>query len=483
MTDINLYTLSNKIRTILLTTIDKEINSKKNHLLINSQNQEQIMKKYITYQDFTIEFVEQFVGIKKYGNNSLCFDFSCNYSDNKLSYFCNSSKMDNECLLPQNFISKSLSPKKNKENSRIKKIKNSKILENNYKKLKIDSGKQLIEEIQSSLICRELINLNNSVSLSNYNNKEHIKKLTADLNIYSINNKNDDSSKLLSYCYKFKKPNDEIINEISDDDTSKSKNNKNKLLFPFKTKYKHKKIPKKKLKKIINKKKIINRNNYINDNRSLISPIKKNSTNFTNEMKFYFANIEKPNSKEKIKIKSAGKKLSNIELKRTDAVNWKNILKLHNCNSKSPEKKSKGKKLEYDKKAVSMQIINKKPANKKSHNFISYFKSIDNIPIILKYREKKEKVKKRKSDVSISINVIINKQFKEKKCRSSKILPIKNDSFQQNEMFDLRKKIEKSYVNKVNENIKNEKTNIKISNNNCNINNKLVNPNNFKINK
>ena len=107
MSNINLYNLSNKIRTTLLTTIDKEMlnYSKKNHLLINSQNQEQLMKKFENYRDFTIESEESFEGeLKNEEDNML----NCNCSENKLTCFCYSPKTDNESFFPKSFIVLSL---------------------------------------------------------------------------------------------------------------------------------------------------------------------------------------------------------------------------------------------------------------------------------------------------------------------------------------------------------------------------------------
>ena len=113
MSNINLYTLSNKIRTLLLTTIDKEMqkNSKNNNLLLNSQNQEQLMQKFLICQDHTIESEESFEILQSSEDNSIFFELSCNHSDNKLCFFEHSSRTSNKSLFAKNFITKSLSPK------------------------------------------------------------------------------------------------------------------------------------------------------------------------------------------------------------------------------------------------------------------------------------------------------------------------------------------------------------------------------------
>ena len=61
-------------------------------------------------------------------------------------------------------------------------------------------------------------------------------------------------------------------------------------------------------------------------------------------MKHYFDKLEKINPKEKIKIQRISKRISNNELKKADSFHWSNILHLHYCNSKSPEKKLNEKK-------------------------------------------------------------------------------------------------------------------------------------------
>ena len=134
MADINSYTLSNKIRTILLTTIDKEmlVSSNKNHLLLNSQTQEQLMKKFQDYRDFTIESEELFEGRQDNEDNNIFYDLRYNYSNNKFNFFCHSSRTCCGCLFPQTFITKLFSPKKNNANSKLKKNKNLEKSEDNY---------------------------------------------------------------------------------------------------------------------------------------------------------------------------------------------------------------------------------------------------------------------------------------------------------------------------------------------------------------
>ena len=462
MSDINLYILSNKIRTILLTTIDKEIfiSTKKNHLLINSQSQEQLMKKFVKYIDFTIENEESFEGVLNNEDNNMFYDSRYSNSNNQSSFFCSSSNTSKKCLSFQH-ITKSQSPKKNNNtNTRLKKNKNLEISENNLCKLKIDSGRKLISK-NSSFSCNKIVDNENSVSLGKDNNKKHLKKFSADLFINSINNKNDDSLQLINYCYKLKKPNDEIINEISDDDTSTNKKNTKNLLFFHRIKNNHHNISKKKLKKTINKKKINYKNNRNNDEHPLIIPIKKNSTNFTNEMKLYFDNIEKSNPKEKIKIKSIGKNKSNIGLKKTDSSHEKNILQLHHKNCESSEKKIKGKKFEQQIKSFHILEINKKQINKK----LRHFKSIDN-PALIKHKDKRGK--REKNNASTSVNTVHDEHFQRKHTKSSKVICKKTDEFQQNEILFFEKKIQKNHLNKKNVSSKNEKKSINVSKTNYN---------------
>ena len=144
MSVINLYSLSNKIRTILLTTIDKEIFNifKKTHLLINSQNHEQITKKFEKYRNFAVECFESFGGEHNHENNNIFYDLRCNFSHNKLNFFFYSSRKNSQLTFPQNFTDSHFSLKKNKKNSRIQKIENSKVPENNLCKLKNDLKKK-----------------------------------------------------------------------------------------------------------------------------------------------------------------------------------------------------------------------------------------------------------------------------------------------------------------------------------------------------
>ena len=425
------------------------------------------MKKFIKYREFTIECEELFEGAQNNEDENIYLDLSCNYSQNKLTYSCHSSRTSNECLFPR-FTAKSVSPKKNKENLNLKKSKNSEISGNNLCKLKIDSGKRLISEMKSSFSSNKIADFTNSLSLNK--TSKYMKKFSADLYLYPVDNKNDDSSKLINYCYKLKKPNDEIITEISDDDTITNKDNTKKLLFLHRIKNNHKNVPNKKLKKTINKKKSDYKNNHNNDDKPLRKMTRKKTTNFTNQMKLYFDNVEKSNPKEKIKIQFIGKKTSNIEVKKIDAFHWKNISQLHHHNSKSSEKKLKGKKLEKARKSFCTQEINEKAEHKKTPNLLTYFKAIDN-PITLKHIEKKEK--KEKNDVSIAINNVSDIQFQRKHSNSSKTLSKKNDKLQQNGISIFGKKSAKNYLNKRNESLKiestkNEKKNINISNNNCN---------------
>ena len=375
MSNIYLYTLSNKIRSILLTKIDKEIlvNSNKNNLLINSQNQEQLMAKYVKSRDFTIESEEMFEGVRNNENNNIFYDLKYNCPRNKFTIFCYSSKKNNERLFPHCFIAKSLSQKKNNANTCLKKNKNFSITFKNLSKLKKDSGKKLNQKMKSIFSCNEIVDLKNLVSLSNDKNK-HLKKFCGDFYIDYINNKNYDSQKLINYCFKLKKPNKEIISEVSDDDTSTNKGNKKYILLYHIIKNNHKSIPKNKSKKAINKKMVINKNNYINDSHILTSLTKKNSTNFTNVMKLYFGNIDKSNPKDKIKIKCSGKKIPNIELKKTDPFLGKNISYLHHHNSKSSEKNLKGKESEQAENTFFSELVNKM-AHKTSKNLKTYSKT------------------------------------------------------------------------------------------------------------
>ena len=428
------YTLSNKIRTILLTTIDKEIlkSIKKNDLLINSQNKEQLMKKYINYEDFTIKNEESFGGVQNNEKNNIFVHLSCKFSDNKYRYFCYSSRTNNELSFHQNFITKSFSPKKKYVNSGINKIKKTIESEDNLCKLNKESENKLTTEMGSSFSCKESADFNNSLSVSNDNN--FTRKFSDDLNFYDVDRKSDDSSKLINYCYQLKKPNNGIINEKSDDDTSTNKESEKNLLKFHRINNKHKNAHKKRLKKTLNKKMIDNKNNIRNDDQLqfLIFPTKKKSTNFTSQMKVYFNYVEKSNPKEKMKIQQTDKKLSNVDLKKTNTFYWKNILELHHCNSKSPENKSKGKKLKHPRRSFCINRINKKPVHKKSQNII-HFKSFDNTSIISKNKEeKKREVKSEKKDDSISGDENINSKFLKKHNKSSRTLYKNCDEFKQN---------------------------------------------------
>ena len=419
MSNINLYNLSNKIRTILLTTIDKEmlLCSKKNFLLINSQNSEQLMKKFENYRDFTIESEESFEGVQNNEDNKILYDLKCNYSNNKFNCFYYSSKTSNERLFQQRFITKSLPPKKN-----------------NLGKLKISSRKKLIPKMKSSSSSKEIVNFNNSLLLNNDNSKIHIKIFSADLYNYSVDNKNYNNSKLINYCYNLKKPNDEIINEISNDDTSTNKEDKDNVLFQHIIKNNHKKIHKKKLKKTI-KKKITNKKKLNKDDELSISSNEQNNVNFTNKMKYYLSNIiEKSNSKEKLKIQL--------------------------------EQASKSKPF------CIQETNNKKPVCKK----LRHLKSIDKTHIILKNKENKIKKEKReKNDTSISISTASDAKFQRKNHKISKTLCKRNNVFRQNEALYFRKKILKTDVND-----RNERKRLNIPN--INYNNKIIHMN-YSIDK
>ena len=450
MSDINLYSLSNKIRTILLTTIDKEIlaNSKKNLLLINSQNQEQLTKKFINYRDFAIESEESFEGIQNDEDNNILFDLRCIYSDNKFNYFCYISKISNKCLSFQNSIDKTIFQKKNKVKSQIKLVKDSGISENNLCKLKIDPEKKLNAEKNSPFSFNEIVSFKYLTPLNNDNKKRYVKKFSDDLYLYYAGNKNDNSLKLINYCHKLKKTNDEINNEIPDDNTSSNKENITDILFLPKIKYNQRNIPKKILKKTINKKNRVNINSHNNDDK----PSKnndKNSINFQNNEKLYFENIEKFNQNENIKIRYKLRKLSTIELKKTDILNLKNIEELHYY-SKSLDQKTKEKKLEKARKSV-LLVINKKQTKK---NKVGYFKSIDDT--LVKNKEK--------NDNCISFNLTNNIQVIKKNFERSQTLYKINDEFKQSEKFCLNKKILKNYEIKRNGNNKSERKNINISN-------------------
>ena len=468
MSDINLYTLSNKIRTILLTTIDKEIfaSSKQNYLLINSQTQDQLTKKFVSYRDFTIESEESFEGAQNNEDNNMCYDLRYNYSHKKYSFYFYSSN-PGSTLISQNFITKSLSPKKNSVNQRTNKTNNLEISENNICKLNIDSGKKIRPKMKPSFSCNEIIDFKTSVLLRN-SNKKHQKKFSADLYINSTDDKSDDCSQLINYCYKLKKPNDEIINEKSGYDNSINKENKKNLFFLHRIKNNHRNFSKKKLKKIINKKKIDNnRNSISNFEEPLMPSFEKNLSN------------EKSNSKEKVKTtQNPGKKSASIELKEIDTFHWKNILQLNHRNSGSSEKKTKEKKLEQPKKSSFVPAMIKKSENKK----LRHFKSIDITHLILKHKEKKEKrEKKEKNNASVFINVVNDTQFQRKYSKISKILCKINDEFQQNDMSCFGKKFMKTYGNERNERAKNERKSINISY--SNYNNKFLQTNNSIDNK
>ena len=478
MSDINLYTLSNKIRTILLTAIDKEIltSSKKNNLLINSQNQEQLTKKFINYRDFIIESEELFEEVKCNEDNNIFYDLRGNYFDNKFNFFCNSTRTSNNCLAFQNFNTKSIFKKNNNINSQKKEIKDSGMSENNLFNVKVDSRKKLIEETKSSFSCNKIKNFKNSKLLKS-NSQKHIKKYSADY-IYSRGNKNNDSLKLINYCYELKKPNVEIINEISEDDSSTNKETKKNLLFSHRIKKTFRNIPKKKLKKTINKKKSANNISYKNDDGPFNQYVRRKTTNFTNEMNLFFDKIEKSNQKDKIKIPHINKKLSNYRLKESDSFGEKNTSQFHGQNNKSSKKKLKGKKLELVKKIFSIRTINKRNVHRNSQDLSLYYKSIDNNPIILKHKEKKDK--EEKNYASIAVNVLDNIEFKKKYYNSSRIVCKKNNKFQQNEMFCFGKKILMNYLNKRNRTNKNERKNINISN--FNYYNKIIHKSDSKEN-
>ena len=469
MSYLNLYTLSNKIRTILLTTIDKEISisSKNNHLLLNSQTQEQLMKKFVANRDFTIESEESFEGEQSNEENNIFFDLRCNYSNNKLNILCYTSR-NNGSLFPKNIIKNSFSPQKSCRNPRVKNIKNSKILENNENKSKNDSIKRIIPKMKSSFSCKEVIDFKSLVPLSNDNRGKYVKKFSADLNNLCDDNKNNDSSKLINYCYNLKKPNDEIISEISDDDTPTNQENKKNHLFTHRIKYDHKNIPKKKLKKTINKKKSNNKKYYIGEDSPLKTPTAKKIINFTNEMKLCSDNVEKSNQIEKVKTQRSGRRWSIIQSKN-DNFYWKDILQLHHNNSKSSEKKQKVKKIEQPRKSFCIPVINKEPTYKK----LLRFPTIDSNNLIINHKEKKEK--REKNDAPIVIETVSNTKFQRKDFKRSKTLCKNNDKVQQNEMFCFGKKILRNNVNKVNESTKNERKNIEKSN--INYNHKIIHKN------
>ena len=452
----NLYTLSNKIRTILLTAIDKEILmcSKKNHLLINSQSQEQLMQKFESYRNFAIESEESFEAFQDNDNNDIFYDLRCNYSDNKFNFCCYSSRTSNECLYIQNSTNQSLNKRKNDFNSRIQTTTNIEIQDNNFCQFKLNSGKKLITKKKSSFSCKEIIDLKNLVTLNNHNNN-HIKQFSFDFNFYSGDNKNDDSSKLLNYCYKLKKPNDEIINEILDDDTPTNKEITKNPIFPNKMKNNERNIPKKKLKKTIHKKKTLNKINCNNDDESSVLLIKKYTTNLLND-KLHYNSKEKSNQKEKNRLLYLDKKPSSIELKEIGIFHEKKIFQTHYHDNKSPEKKSKGKKSEQSRKSFSILETNKKPPNKKK---IRHFNSIDETPLILIHKEKKEK--KDKNNTSISVHQVTDTQLRRKNYKRSKTLCRTNNVLKQNDMFCFGKKNMKNYVNKRNESTKNDALNYK----------------------
>ena len=427
MEDKKLCSLPNKIRTILLSKIDKEISisTKQNHLLINSQTQEQLTEKFINYRNFIVEEEESFGGVQNNEDNCVFCDLRCIYSDNRFNYFCYSSKISNGSLFPQNCIVKSFPQKKNNLNSQIKKIKILKITENNLHKLKINIKNKIIPETNSSSFCNENKVYNNSLPLTDDNTKKDIKNFSCDFNfnIDSSDNKNDDSSKLINYCYKLKKPNDEIINEISDDDTSTNKRSNKNLIFHHIIENNHKNNKNKKLKKIIKKKKIVNKINYNNDDEYSILSTEKSSINFTNETKIYFENIEIANSNDIIKNKYSRKKRSNVEPKKINNFKWTNIFELHNNDAK----------------------LNRNSVIK---NKLLHFKSIDNDSLILKKTKKHKREEKQKNNGSFSLSVTSDKQYKKKRLNRSKTLSKVDGELQQNKKIRFGKKCLKNNGNK-----------------------------------
>ena len=135
--------------------------------------------------------------------------------------------------------------------------------------------------------------------------------------------------------------------------------------------------------------------------------------------------------------------------KKNDAYHSKNICQLIRCNSKPSEKKSKGKKIEQSRKSLFIQVLNKNPTHKKSQNLLTYFKSTDENPIILKQKGKKET-----KNVSNPVNVFINSRIKRKNYESSRSVNKSNEKYKKNEVFICGKKILKKYINKRNDNIK-----------------------------
>ena len=86
-----LYNKSNKIRSILLLAIDKELFSikNKNTLLINSLDQWQLIDKFKGNNNYTIESVESFKGtLINEENNKKFVEIKYNFIKNK--YFLNS---------------------------------------------------------------------------------------------------------------------------------------------------------------------------------------------------------------------------------------------------------------------------------------------------------------------------------------------------------------------------------------------------------
>ena len=477
MSNMNLYNLSNKIRSTLLTTIDKEIlnYSKNNYMLINSQNQEQLTKKYQHYREFTVESEESFGGERNNEDNSIFYDLSCSYFHDKLIYYCYSPK-NNDCFFPQSFTSGSISPIFNHLNLVVNKIQNSKLPGKNLTKLNIGSSKKLIPEVESSFSCKEVLDFKNSVSLSNNSiNKKHLKQFSADLINYTVDNKSDDSSKLINYCNKLKIPNNNKINEISDDDISTNKGTEKNLTLSHKIKNKHKNSQYKKFKKTINKIMSLNKNNQNSDDKTPKSPMKKNTMNFSKEKKFYLHNQEKSDSKDKTKIQSVEKKITNTELKKCDTFHWKNFFQKHHYSTKPPEKQSKEKKKIEKRKSLFIQLLNKKLSNKKSQNLETFFKPIENTPIIIKYKNKKDKKeKKEKKDVPIIANLVVSKQLSQKHFKSSKSFLKTNDEYRKNGIFCFGKKISNNFINERNESSKIKRKHISISISN---NNKFINTN------
>ena len=307
MNGIYLYNKSNKIRSILLIAIDKELfNIKnKNTLLINSLDQWQLIDKFKENNNYTIESIESFKGtLNNEENNKNYIDIKYNNKKNQVYFttyslnegmFFNTSKSykktkntvqyfflnktsrrdgNKKCVdIISNSLNKKKLEKKNEENKDSKDNSNEdckerkphKILRVKTTKLK-NHKKEYKTKFSSS---KEIQNINKIKNFaSTKNNKIEDKKpnpdklVPVDFTGYTSSDENNMCnymSKLINYCFYLKKPIEEVIKGTTCDDTSPIKDTKKRKYH--RTKY-TKNLWKKKMKKTINK------NNNNNNNSS-----------------------------------------------------------------------------------------------------------------------------------------------------------------------------------------------------------------------